>query len=134
MILAAATAPPGAEGVGEVWRREAPLVFAALLRRGDPLTDCEDAAQEALAAAVEQWPRDGVPPNPRGWLVRVASRRLIDQRRSESARRAREVGDALARELDRPTDLPEHAYDVDDSLQVLFRAAIPRSRRRRRSH
>lgn len=126
MILAAAAAmPPGAEDVGDVWRREASHVLAALLRRGDALTDCEDAAQEALAAAVEQWPRDGVPQSPRGWLVRVASRRLIDQRRSESARRSREVGDALDRELDRPTTMPDDLHDVEDSLQVLFLCCHP---------
>ncbi|BCJ28820.1 sigma-70 family RNA polymerase sigma factor [Actinocatenispora sera] len=74
----------------DVWRREAPHVLAALSRRYGNFADCEDAVQLALVAAAEQWPRDGVPDNPAGWLLRVASRRLVDQLRSDAARRARE--------------------------------------------
>ena len=74
----------------DVWRRESPHVLAALLRRHGDYADCEDAAQEALAAAAEQWPREGMPDSPRGWLVRVASRRLVDRVRSDHARAARE--------------------------------------------
>ena len=75
----------------DVWRRESPYVLGALLRRHGDLGDCEDAAQEALVAAAEQWARDGVPEYPRGWLIRVASRRLIDLTRSNLARSAREA-------------------------------------------
>ena len=56
--------------VEDVWRRESPYVLAALLRRHGDLGDCEDAAQEALAAAAVQWAADGVPDHPRGWLIR----------------------------------------------------------------
>jgi RNA polymerase sigma factor (sigma-70 family) len=77
-------------GFEQVWRQEAPLVLAALSRRYGSFADCEDAVQLALVAAAEQWPRDGVPANPAGWLLRVASRRLVDQLRSDAARRARE--------------------------------------------
>ncbi|WP_202619131.1 RNA polymerase sigma factor [Ornithinimicrobium cavernae] len=80
-------------GLEDVWREEAPRVLAALLRRSGDLGACEDAVQEALLAAAEQWPRDGVPDNPRGWLVRVASRRMIDRLRSENARVERELRD-----------------------------------------
>jgi RNA polymerase sigma factor (sigma-70 family) len=73
-----------------VWRREAPHVIAALLRRHGDLGDCEDAAQEALEAAARQWPHDGVPEQPRSWLIRVASRRLIDRWRADRARAERE--------------------------------------------
>ncbi|WP_237565938.1 RNA polymerase sigma factor [Ornithinimicrobium cerasi] len=73
-----------------MWRREAPHVLAALLRRHGSFDDCEDALQLALLAAAEQWPRDGVPHNPAGWLVRVASRRVVDQVRADTARRGRE--------------------------------------------
>ena len=48
---------------------------------------CEDAVQEALLAAAVKWPSEGVPQNPRGWLITVASRRLLDDLRSEQARR-----------------------------------------------
>ena len=63
----------------DVWRREAPHVVTALVRRYGHFDDAEDATQEALFAASVQWPRDGLPNDPRAWLVRVASRRLIDQ-------------------------------------------------------
>lgn len=76
--------------VEDVWRRESPHVLAALLRRHGDLGDCEDAAQEAAEAATTQWPRDGVPANPRGWLITVASRRLIDRLRADRARAGRE--------------------------------------------
>jgi RNA polymerase sigma factor (sigma-70 family) len=71
-------------------RELTPQVLGALARRWGDFTAAEDAVQEALLAAVEAWPRSGVPANPAGWLVRVAQRRLIDQIRSEAARRTRE--------------------------------------------
>lgn len=77
---------PGAAGEG-AWRHEAPHVLAALLRRHGDLGACEDAVQEALLVAAVQWPRDGVPDRPRAWLVRVASRRLIDRARHDDAAR-----------------------------------------------
>lgn len=74
----------------DVWRRETPHVLAALMRRYGDFAACEDAVQEALLAAFQQWPATGVPDKPRGWLLRVASRRLIDSLRQEGARRERE--------------------------------------------
>ncbi len=69
--------------VEEVWRDEAPHVLGALVRRYGDLDAAEDAAQEALLAASQQWPVDGVPDHPRGWLVTVASRRHTDRWRAE---------------------------------------------------
>ncbi len=109
----------------EVWRREAAHVLAALLRRGDALEDCEDAAQEACLAASLQWPVDGAPSNPRGWLIRVASRRLIDARRADQARNRREMSDAYAAEVDRPTAPATSVTDADDSLQLLVLCCHP---------
>src|SRR6266540_404914 len=80
----------------DVWRRESPHVLGALLRRHGDLGDCEDAAQEAAEAAARQWETDGVPDNPRGWLIRVASRRLIDRLRTDRARAGREEAVAVA--------------------------------------
>ena len=79
-------------GTEDLLRELAPQVLAALVRRYGygQFHLCEDAGQEALLAAALQWPRDGIPENPRGWLVTVASRRLTDQVRSEQSRRARE--------------------------------------------
>jgi RNA polymerase sigma factor (sigma-70 family) len=74
-----------------VWRRCAPDVLAALVRRSGDFDAAEDAVQEALLAAARQWPADGPPDNPKAWLIRVASRRLLDQRRTEQARADREL-------------------------------------------
>lgn len=71
-------------------RELAPQVLGFLARRHGQFDLCEDAVQEALLAAATQWPVDGVPGNPRGWLITVATRRLTDAFRSENARRRRE--------------------------------------------
>ena len=76
--------------VEELLRGLAPEVLAALMRRYGQFGACEDAVQEAMLAAVTSWPDQGVPDNPKGWLLTVASRRLIDEVRSEQARRRRE--------------------------------------------
>jgi RNA polymerase sigma factor (sigma-70 family) len=112
----------------DVWRREAPHVFAALLRRHGDLGDCEDAVQEAAEAATAQWPIGGVPDDPRAWLIRVASRRLIDRVRADSARARREALEAARR----PDDLavapgadqvPQ--VDADDTLRLFFLCCHP---------
>jgi RNA polymerase sigma factor (sigma-70 family) len=96
-------------------------VLAALVRRYGHFDACEDAVQEALLAAAQQWPRDGVPDTPRAWLIAVASRRLIDEFRSDEARRRREQEPA-----DPPPPPPEPAVppepvsDRDDTLALLF--------------
>jgi len=77
--------------VEDLLRQAAPQVLGALVRRYGQFDECEDAVQEALLAAALQWPAEGVPANPRGWLITVASRRLTDQWRSEAARRRREA-------------------------------------------
>jgi hypothetical protein len=69
----------------------APVVRGAMVRRQRDFAAAEDAVQDALIAAASQWPRDGVPDNPRGWLYRVSQRRLTEHVRSESARRNREA-------------------------------------------
>jgi predicted RNA polymerase sigma factor len=74
----------------ELLRALAPQVLGILVRRHGRFDACEDAVQEALLAAALQWPTEGMPDSPRGWLVTVASRRLTDQLRSEHARRRRE--------------------------------------------
>jgi RNA polymerase sigma factor (sigma-70 family) len=99
-----------------------PRVLGALVRRYGHLDLAEDAVQEALLAAVAQWPADGIPDNPRGWLITVASRRLTDLLRAEQARRRREevvAGWVL------PQDWPAPAADrslpgEDDTLVLLL--------------
>ena len=99
-----------------------PRAVAALVRRYGHLEDCEDAVQEALAAATTQWPVDGVPDNPRGWLITVASRRLIEQWRRDSARERREqrIGRFPA-----PAETAEVTPDFDDSLPLLLMCCHP---------
>ncbi len=102
----------------DVWREVSPHVLAALVRRYGDFEACEDAVQEALLAAARQWPEEGVPDNPRGWLIRVASRRLIDARRADRSRAVREV--AIADEVEAGA-----ASERDDSLALLLLCCHP---------
>jgi predicted RNA polymerase sigma factor len=98
----------------------APQVLGAVTRRYRDFAACEDAVQEALIAAAQQWPRDGMPSNPRGWLIQVASRRMVDQIRSDSARREREQ--AAAPDLGQlaASASAESRADEDETLTLLF--------------
>lgn len=89
------------ERFGALLQELAPQVLGALVRRFQDFSAAEDAVQEALLAAALQWPKDGVPENPRGWLIQVASRRMLDYWRSEEARRHRKSRRLLA-----PVDWP----------------------------
>jgi RNA polymerase sigma factor (sigma-70 family) len=110
-------------GLEQVWRRCAPDVLAAVVRCYGDFDAAEDAVQEALLAAARQWPTDGLPDNPRGWLITVASRRLVDHWRSERARAGREQLVARrtpAEELLAPAaDVPDECQR-DDSLTLLL--------------
>ncbi|MEU8378093.1 DUF6596 domain-containing protein, partial [Streptosporangium sp. NPDC048865] len=111
----------------DLLRLLAPQVLGAVVRRYGHFDAADDATQEALLAAATQWPEEGVPDNPRGWLITVASRRLTDLLRAEQARRRRE--DTVARwtppgrwtapAADRP------ASDSDDTLVLLFMCCHP---------
>jgi len=115
------------EPLEDLLRRLAPQVLGVLMRRYGRLDECEDAVQEALLAAATQWPEQGVPHHPHGWLVTVATRRLTDWIRSETARRRREDTIALATPpamlVAPPADLaiPGH----DDTLTLLFLCCHP---------
>jgi RNA polymerase sigma factor (sigma-70 family) len=108
-------------------RELAPQVLGVLLRRYQALDLCEDAVQEALITATVDWPAKGVPENPRAWLITVATRRLIDEVRSESSRRQREdrlIFGAPPAELSRiPGDGPDP--DRDDTLILLLLCCHP---------
>ncbi len=94
MTLEAGTLDPA---IGHLLRDLAPRVLAAVARRHEDFSAAEDAVQEAMIAAAAQWPTEGVPSNPRGWLYQVAVRRLTDHVRSEMARRRRE--ESVANEM-----------------------------------
>ena len=113
---------------GDLLRELAPQVLGALLRRFGHFDLCEDATQEALLAAALQWPREGTPDNPRGWLITVAARRLMDAARSEQSRRRREDQVAVATpqsELLSPAADADPGQDRDDSLTLLFGCCHP---------
>ncbi len=113
--------------VEDLLRRLTPRVLGALVRRYGHFDLAEDATQEALLAAVTQWPRDGLPHEPTAWLVTVAARRLTDLLRAEQARRRRE--DAVARctvtEVEGPGAGGVRSADVDDTLVLLFMCCHP---------
>jgi predicted RNA polymerase sigma factor len=103
----------------------APQALGALVRRWRDFGAAEDAVQEALIAAAAQWPRDGVPDNPRGWLIQVAARRLADVARSESARRRREAV-VLSLEPAETEAAPAAETETrDDTLVLLFMCCHP---------
>jgi predicted RNA polymerase sigma factor len=103
-------------------RESAPQVLGALVRRYGDFDLCEDAVQESLLAAALQWPNDGVPANPRGWLITVAFRRRTEMWRNESARRRREELAAAAAVVEPE---PEPVPDVDDTLTLLILCCHP---------
>lgn len=118
-------------------RELAPQVLGALLRRFRDLGTAEDAVQEALVAAALTWPREGLPDEPRAWLIRVAFRRLTDQVRSDQARRRREDRAGAEQEQEQAPLEPELASspelalgahsdaDADDTLRLLFMCCHP---------
>ncbi len=101
-------------------RRLAPEVLAMLVRRYGHFDACEDAVQEALVAASVQWPAEGRPASPKAWLMTVASRRLIDELRSDEARRRREQSDASMAGSEAVT-----GPAADDTLTLLFLCCHP---------
>ena len=105
--------------IEDLLRDLAPEVLGGLVRRNGRFDACEDAVQEAMLAAALQWAEDGVPDDPRSWLATVASRRLIDEWRSESARRRREEDATLV--------LPGRGRPSgqDDTLTLLFMCCHP---------
>lgn len=103
----------------DLLRELAPQVLGALVRRFGDFDTAEDALQEAMLAAATQWPVDGLPDNPRGWLIQVAQRRMADAVRAEVARRRRETT-AFDREV--PDALP---VDYDDTLAMFFLCCHP---------
>ncbi len=120
------TSPSRDSGTERLLRELAPQVLSAVVRRFHDFGASEDAVQEALSAAVLQWPRDGVPHDPRGWLIHVAHRRMADYQRSEISRRNREAAvafetpDTVAPAMAEDTDM-----DPDDTLVLLFMCCHP---------
>jgi RNA polymerase sigma factor (sigma-70 family) len=116
------TGPAVEEEISRVHHEEWARVVAGLARRFGDLDVAEEAAAEAFAVAVERWPRDGVPPNPGGWLVTTATRKAIDRLRRESQRDAKQQAARMLRD-DTP---PEPTGPVeDDRLRLVFTCCHP---------
>ena len=103
----------------------APQVLGAVIRRFRDFVAAEDAVQEAMIAAAVQWPREGVPNNPQAWLIQVASRRMADHIRSESARRHRESEVALEASRTSAVAAIETGPQEDDTLILFFMCCHP---------
>jgi predicted RNA polymerase sigma factor len=106
--------------IEQLLRTLAPAVLGPLVRRYGGFDTCEDAVQEALLAAARQWPAEGVPENPRGWLATVAARRRIELLRADTARARREQAAAA---LEPPDPAP--ALGADDTLTLLMLCCHP---------
>ena len=111
--------------VEAVWRIESARIVATLTRFTGDFDLAEDLAQEALSAALEQWPADGVPTNPGAWLVTVGKRRAVDGWRRAAALDDRYA--AIAREMDEATGEIDYDPDAidDDILRLVFIACHP---------
>jgi RNA polymerase sigma factor (sigma-70 family) len=105
--------------IGDLLRELAPQVLGAVIRRFGDFDAAEDAVQEALVKATLHWPPDGVPANPRGWLIQTAVRQLTDQFRSDRARRRREQVAAMREPA------AGEVNDRDDTLVLLFMCCHP---------
>ncbi len=109
-------------------RALAPQVLGTMIRRFRDFAASEDAVQEALIAAATQWPSEGLPDNPRGWLIHVAARRMTDHVRSELARKRREevVVSLVPPEMQIALPAaPDEQPEQDDTLVLLFMCCHP---------
>ena len=115
----------GGRRIEELLRELAPQVLGAVIRRFRDFAASEDAVQEALMAAAQRWADDGMPEDPRAWLIRVASRRMIDHVRAEVARRRREELVVSLVPAEDQLVLPEEGGERDDTLTLLFMCCHP---------
>lgn len=121
--------PPEADArasVETVFRMESPRIIAGVTRVVRDVGIAEELAQDALVAALEQWPRDGVPDNPGAWLMAIARRRAVDlvRRRENYARKLAEIGRDLTETA--PPEEPSDPEDIDDDLlRLVFTTCHP---------
>lgn len=116
--------------IDAVWRIESPRLIAGLVRMVRDLGRAEELAQDALVAALEQWPVAGVPRNPGAWLMAAAKHRAIDhlRRNKRAERKHAELGrvlDALQRETEREMEAAADTDVGDDLLRLMFTACHP---------
>jgi len=124
------TAADPHRAIEAIWRIEAPRLIAALTRVVRDISAAEDLAQDALVAALEQWPSSGIPRNPGAWLMATAKHRAIDllRRQTMLERKHGELGRDLQDEQRRAVPDPADAIDDevgDDLLRLIFTACHP---------
>src|SRR5204862_7563200 len=114
--------------IDALWRIESPRLIAGLARMVRDVGLAEDLAQDALVAALQQWPESGVPDNPGAWLMAVGKRRAIDhiRRTATFERKQEELGRELEAQQETAMPEPEATNDVgDDLLRLMFVACHP---------
>ena len=124
----AVTAADAHRAIDAVWRIESPRLIAGLTRIVRDVGLAEELAQDALVAAVEQWPESGVPDNPGAWLMATAKHRAIDRlrRNARLERKREEIGRELEAAQKMATAVPESGGDFgDDLLRLVFIACHP---------
>lgn len=119
--------PATARTIAAVWRIESARLVGALARVVHDVGLAEDLAQDALVAALEQWPESGVPDKPGAWLMAVARRRAVDRMRREATleRKLEELGRGLSTEVDPVAALELETHVSDDVLRLMFTACHP---------
>lgn len=113
-----------AAAVEEVWRQESSRLLGALLRITRDVGRAEDLAQEALVAALAQWPKDGIPANPAAWLMTTAKRRAVDQFRA-GERQVRAYATLSSEAAQAYEDAFEVDHVEDDVLRLMFVCCHP---------
>src|SRR6184192_3906556 len=123
----AVTAADAHRAIDAVWRIESPRLIAGLTRIVRDIGLAEELAQDALLAAVEQWPESGVPDNPGAWLMATAKHRAIDRLRRDARleRKQEEIGRELEAGQKMATAVPERGDFGDDLLRLVFIACHP---------
>ena len=116
-----------ADAISAVWRDESARLVGALTRLTRDLDLAEDLAQDALLAALEHWPNDGIPANPAAWLMTTAKRRAVDGfRRADNLRRKTQELQHAAEEVDPMPDLDAQVDHIeDDVLRLVFLCCHP---------
>jgi RNA polymerase sigma-70 factor (ECF subfamily) len=116
-----------ADAVERVFRQERGRILATLIRLLGDFDRAEDALASALEAALRQWPSEGLPENPRAWLIRVARNKAADEtrRQARAERRALQVQEELPESTEGNDHPPEDAAVPDDRLRLIFTCCHP---------
>lgn len=116
---------PVLQALDDIYRRESRRVFATLVRLLGDLDQAEEALHEAFRAALEQWPRDGLPDNPRAWLVSAGRFKAIDAQRRQARFSSLEEQPGAADALLAVEPAPEDQAIADDPLRLVFTCCHP---------